>query len=78
MHAYIHAYLGGALMRLSGSCTGCLRGSSLFNTPAPVRAVKIVLVPVKSKGSRPGTVLNWPKYPYLLAVRGMGVIVKAP
>ena len=39
-------------------------GSSLFDTPAPVRVVKIVPAPSKSEGSRAGTVRIWPKYPF--------------
>ena len=48
---------------LNGLFTGCRLDEnagriwgSLFGTPAPVRVMKIVPVPVKSEGSRPGTV----------------------
>ena len=53
-------------------------GSSVFGTPAPVRVVKIVPAPVKSEGSRSGAVRKWPIYPFLLAVRGPGVICESP
>ena len=36
--------------------------------------VKIVSATLKSEGSRSGTVRKWPKYPFLLAARGPGVI----
>ena len=73
---------GGTLIRPSGSLTGYLRfdenagrnGSSLFDTPVPVRVVKMVASPVKSEGSRPSTVRKWPKYPFLLTVGGSIVI----
>ena len=52
--------------------------STVFDTPAPVRVLKIVLAPAESEGSRTGTVRKWPKYPFLLTVRGPGVICENP
>ena len=54
---------------LNGLFTGCRFdenagkvGISLFDTPAPVRVVRIVPAPVKSEGSRLRTVRKWPKF----------------
>ena len=52
-------------------------GSSVLDTPAPVRVLKIVPAPTESEGSQTGTVRKWPKYPFLLAVRGPGVICES-
>ena len=70
---------------LNGLYTGCrfdendgIIWSSLFDAPASVRVVRIVLAPVKSEGSRSGTVRKMQKYLCLLNVGGVGVIRESP
>ena len=43
-------------------------GSSPFDTPAPIRLLESVTVPVGSGRGRPGSVQKWPKYLFLLAM----------
>ena len=81
---------GGPLMQPAGSFTGCLRATDSNKTPGELGAASsthrrpygflkiIVPAPEESEGSRTCTVRKWPKYPFLLAVRGPGVICESP
>ena len=42
--------------------------SSTFDTPAPIRLLESVTVPVESGRARSGFVQKWPKYLFLLAI----------
>ena len=75
---------GGPLMQPNGSFTGCLRATGLNKTPGELRAASSThrrpygFLKLSRRRSRTGTVRKWPKYLFLLAVRGPGVICESP
>ena len=78
---------GGTLMEPAGSFTGGSRATGLNKTPGefgaassthrrPYEFLKLSRRPRNRKGA--GRAPKWAKYPFLLAVRGPGVICESP
>ena len=72
---------GGPLMQPAGSFTGCLRATGLNKTPGELGAASSAHrrpYGFLKLSRRKGAGRKWPKYPFLLAARGPGVICESP